>query len=77
MSQIRLTKKLALTMNGVDVSRLQVGDVMELDADRATMMVENGWAEVSRQVKMPGSEKCSDGECSDQGQQPGHIDRFG
>ena len=63
-------------MNGVDVSRLQVGDVMELDADRATRMVENGWAEVP-QVELAGSEKRSDGECSDQGQQTGHIDRFG
>jgi hypothetical protein len=32
-------------MNGVDVSRLQVGDVIELTEDRAQMMIEQGWAE--------------------------------
>jgi hypothetical protein len=64
-------------MNGVDVSRLQVGDVLELDAERATMMVENGWAEIPLEVKMPRPQKCSESECSDQSQQSGHVDRFG
>jgi len=32
-------------MNGVDVSKLKVGDVIALPADQATMMVECGWAE--------------------------------
>ena len=32
-------------MNGVDVSGLKVGDVLELSEDRADMMVELGWAE--------------------------------
>jgi RNA-binding protein YlmH len=45
MVRIRLTRKLALSMNGVDVSRLQVGDVIELDAERAEMMIKCGWAE--------------------------------
>jgi hypothetical protein len=37
---------LALTMNGVDVSRLHVGDMLELDQARPTMMVECGWGEI-------------------------------
>jgi hypothetical protein len=45
MVRIRLTRKLALSMNGVDVSRLHVGDIMELDAERAEMMIKCGWAE--------------------------------
>lgn len=32
-------------MNGIDVSRLQIGDVMELADDRAQMMIDQGWAE--------------------------------
>jgi RNA-binding protein YlmH len=32
-------------MNGVDVSRLQVGDTIVLDRQRAQMMIESGWAE--------------------------------
>ena len=43
--QIKLTRKLALHMNGVDVSRLKVGDVIDLPHEQALMMVECGWAE--------------------------------
>ena len=43
--RIRLTRKLALTMNGVDVSRLSVGDIIELPDHQAQMMVECGWAD--------------------------------
>ncbi len=32
-------------MNGVDVSRLKVGDMLELSAEQAEMMMLNGWAE--------------------------------
>ena len=32
-------------MNGVDVSGLKVGDVLELSDDRARMMVDLGWGE--------------------------------
>ena len=35
MIRIRLRRKLALSMNGVDVSRLHVGDILELADDRA------------------------------------------
>ena len=45
MIRIRLTRKLALRMNGVDVSQLKVGDLMELPKESADMMIENGWAE--------------------------------
>ena len=45
--RIRLTRKLALTMNGVDVSRLSVGDIIELPDHQAQMMVECGWAELA------------------------------
>lgn len=43
--QIKLTRKLALHMNGVDVSRLRIGDVIDLPHEQALMMVECGWAE--------------------------------
>ena len=46
MPTIRLTRKLALTMNGVDVSDLKIGDVVDLPKEQAAMMVEYGWAEV-------------------------------
>ena len=50
MARIRLIRKLALSMNGVDVSGLKVGDIIELDDERADMMVELGWAERAGKV---------------------------
>ena len=41
---IRLTKKLAAVMNGVDVSSVNVGDVLDLPEPAARMMIEEGWA---------------------------------
>ena len=41
-------------MNGVDVSRLNVGDVLELDDKRAQMMIDLDWAErVTDRVPAP------------------------
>lgn len=45
MVRIRLTKKLAATLNGIDVSALCVGDVVELPDAAARMMIAEGWAE--------------------------------
>jgi hypothetical protein len=42
---IRLIRKLALSMNGVDVSRVEVGDTVEVDESQAAMMIESGWGE--------------------------------
>lgn len=44
--RVRLTRKLALVLNGVDVSGLIVGDVMELPFSAAEMMVAEGRAEM-------------------------------
>jgi hypothetical protein len=41
---IRLTKKLAAVMNGVDVSTVNVGDVLELPEAAARMMIDEEWA---------------------------------
>jgi hypothetical protein len=43
--RIRLIKKLALMMNGVDVSRLAVGDILEIDDEYADSLITSGWAE--------------------------------
>jgi hypothetical protein len=43
--RIRLTKKLAAALNGIDISALQVGDVIELSDSAARMMIAEGWAE--------------------------------
>ena len=45
MISVRLTKKLAASLNGIDVSALRVGDVIELPDSAARMMIAEGWAE--------------------------------
>ena len=45
MVRIRLTRKLAAVLNGLDVSSLQIGDVIELPESAARMMITERWAE--------------------------------
>jgi hypothetical protein len=45
VSRIRLTRKLAATLNGLNVSTVRVGEVMEVSDSDAVMMVAEGWAE--------------------------------
>jgi hypothetical protein len=45
VTRIRLTKKLAALLNGVDVSTLRVGDILELPDSAADMMIAERWAE--------------------------------
>ena len=53
--RIRLIRKLALSMNGVDVSRVEVGDTVELDERQAEMMIELGWGErAERDIRTSG-----------------------
>jgi hypothetical protein len=43
--RIRLTRKLAAVLNGIDVSTLQVGDTLDLPDRAAEMMIAERWAE--------------------------------
>ena len=45
MPHIRLTKKLALVMDGVDVTGSTIGDVLHVDEEHAELMIASGWAE--------------------------------
>jgi hypothetical protein len=42
---VRLTKKLAERMDGVDLSQCAEGDVIELPKQRAELLIAEGWAE--------------------------------
>jgi len=42
--RIRLTRRLAECVNGVDLSRRQVGDILNLSKRDAEMMLAEGWA---------------------------------
>jgi hypothetical protein len=43
--RIRLTRKLANSLNGLDLSRVSVGDVIDLPDRVAMMLIREGWAE--------------------------------
>jgi hypothetical protein len=46
VTSIRLIKKLAAVLNGIDVSALKVGDIIDLPDTAARVMVAEGWAEL-------------------------------
>jgi hypothetical protein len=43
--RVRLTRKLAPALNGLDLSSLTVGEVVELSERDARMLIAEGWAE--------------------------------
>jgi hypothetical protein len=45
MIRVRLTKKLASILDGVDVSMLSVGEVLELPDSSAALLIAEKWAE--------------------------------
>ena len=51
--RVRLTRKLARELNGVDLSNHEVGDVMDLPAGKARLMVAEGWAVQERRFPRP------------------------
>jgi hypothetical protein len=45
MIRVRLTKKLASILDGVDVSMLNVGEILELPDSSAALLIAEKWAE--------------------------------
>lgn len=43
--KVRLTRKFSPLINGVDLSKFQKGDTLDLPAREASMLVAEGWAE--------------------------------
>ena len=46
MQRIRLVRKLAPVLNGVDLSKVEVGDVIAVPEATAAMLIREGWAEL-------------------------------
>ena len=46
MLRVRLIRKLASVINGVDLTPYRVGDVIELPQKIAEMLILEGWAEL-------------------------------
>ena len=45
--RVRLIKKFALRLNGVDLSHANVGECVEFPDEDARMLIDHGWAEVA------------------------------
>lgn len=43
--RIRLTRKFATRLNGIDLSEIKVGDIVFLPEPHAVMLILEGWAE--------------------------------
>lgn len=50
---VRLTRKLAPVINGIDLSKVDVGDVVVVPEAVAGMLILEGWAEPVRNDKEP------------------------
>lgn len=46
--RIRLTRKFAQIINGIDLSRCHIGDVLDPPTRAAKMLIAEGWAEAAR-----------------------------
>lgn len=45
MCSVRLTRKLAASLNGFNLTQIGIGDVLELPDQTANMLITEGWAE--------------------------------
>ena len=43
--RIRLLRKFANTINGIDLANVSVGDIVELKLPQAVLLIREGWAE--------------------------------
>jgi len=53
--KVRLTRKFSNLLNGIDLSQYQKGDVLDLPARDAEMLVAEGWAEPAREPPRDGA----------------------
>ena len=61
--RVLLTKKLASVMDGVDVSHVRAGDILQLSDADAEVLISEGWAE--QVAEDPGSVSVSKTSASD------------
>jgi hypothetical protein len=50
--RVKLIRKLADILNGIDLTKVCVGDVVDLKTRHAVLLVAEGWAEPVKNVKV-------------------------
>jgi hypothetical protein len=53
LQTIRLIRKLASIINGIDLSTFQVGDIIRVSESTAAMLIREGWAEPIAEATPP------------------------
>ena len=48
--KVRLTRKFAENLNGIDLSHVRAGEDVELEAREAEMLIAEGWADAIEQA---------------------------
>ena len=51
--RVRLRKKFADMIDGVDLTRHKVGDYLLLQAEQAALLIAEGWAELAERRSVP------------------------
>lgn len=51
--RVRLTRKLAREIDGIDLSNYDVGDTMDLPTSKARLLIAEGWAIAERRIPGP------------------------
>jgi hypothetical protein len=49
--QVKLIRKFANAINGIDLSSVRVGDIVDLSAYHAALLISEGWAEAVPQAR--------------------------
>lgn len=63
---VRLLHKFAPVLNGLDISKFQVGEVIELSNPMARMLLAEGWAERLPELHTPSEEERASDRSSDE-----------
>jgi hypothetical protein len=53
--KVRLTRKFAEAIDGINLSRSAAGDVLDLPSPEARLLIAEGWAEAVESEEDPGS----------------------
>jgi hypothetical protein len=57
LRNVRLIRKLALSLNGFDLSAASVGQILSVSEPEAAMLIAEGWAEPAHESPAPSKDR--------------------
>lgn len=70
--QIRITRKLAESLDGIDLSNVQVGDCVDLPPAAARILILEGWAELLDPAPVEAAVERPDHQAKERTKEPEH-----